>query len=338
MEGDGETRAPAVTVVVPAFHAAGRIGAVVRAALGQRGLPGEVEVVVVDDGSADDTAGEAERAGARVVRQENRGPAAARNRGWREAAGDPVLFTDSDCLPAPDWAARLTALLREERAGAAGGSYDAANGESLLAACVQEEIALRHARMGKEVRFLGSFSLAVPRRVLEETGGFDESYRRASGEDNDLSYRIRKSGRRLLFDPEARVAHEHPERLGRYLKEQARHGYWRMKLYREHPERMRGDDYSGFADFLEPPAAILALAAIPFLFWTPARALFLLSAGAVLLAAAFPAAAILRRTGEPRLAAFLPVRFLRSFARGIGMAAGVLRFWFRPAEREGGRG
>ncbi|MBN1826787.1 MAG: glycosyltransferase [Candidatus Eisenbacteria bacterium] len=337
MEERGRAKEPVFSVVVPAYNAAERIGAVVRAAGGQRGLRGETEVIVVDDGSSDGTAVEAADAGARVIRQENSGPAAARNRGWREAAGDPIFFTDSDCYPAPDWAARLSALLREEGAGAAGGSYDAANGDSLLAACVQEEIALRHRRMGREVRFLGSYNLAVPRRVLEETGGFDESYRRASGEDNDLSYRIRETGRRLLFDPEARVAHEHPERLGRYLKEQARHGYWRMKLYREHPEKMSGDDYSGFADFIEPPSALLALASIPFLAWGPARLLFALSAGTLLLTAALPTAAILRRKGDPRLAAFLPVRFLRSFARGIGMSAGVARFWI-GAGRRGGEG
>ncbi|MFH1681440.1 MAG: glycosyltransferase [Candidatus Eisenbacteria bacterium] len=325
-----ETRS--VSVVIPAWNSAGGIGEAVRAALGQKGIGGAPEVIVVDDGSKDRTAERASEAGARVVRQENRGPAAARNAGWRASSGRAVLFTDADCLACHDWASRLLRLLEAENAGAAGGSYGIANPGSLLARCVQEEIALRHRRMRGEVRFLGSFNLAVRRSVLEETGGFDESYRRASGEDNDLSYRIRKRGYRLLFDPEARVRHVHPERLARYLFEQARHGYWRMKLYRDHPEQARGDDYSGFIDFLEPPAAVALLLLLPLL---AVRAAALAGGAALLfllLAALAPALRMARRGGVPLLV-FFPVRFARSFARGAGMAAGVWSFWIAGAAR-----
>ncbi|MBM3320117.1 MAG: glycosyltransferase [Candidatus Eisenbacteria bacterium] len=321
-----------VSVVIPAWNAAGRVGRAVRASLAQDGISPAPEVVVVDDGSSDRTAEEAEGAGARVVCQENRGPAAARNAGWRAAGGETILFTDADCIPCADWAARLVNLLGEERAGAAGGSYDIANPESLLARCVQEEIALRHRRMKRNVRFLGSYNLAVRRRVLEETGGFDESYRRASGEDNDLSYRIRKRGYRLLFDPEARVRHVHPERLGRYLLEQARHGYWRMKLYRDHPERMRGDDYSGLVDFLEPPAALAAVLLLPFARTAPAR-LAAAIALLFLLLAALGATVRMARRGGPSLLFFFPVRLARAFARGGGLAAGVWSFWIAAALR-----
>jgi hypothetical protein len=306
----------------------------VRAARGQKGLAKAPEVVVVDDGSTDGTGEEAAAAGARVVRQENQGPAAARNAGWRASTGASILFTDSDCLACEDWAARLLPMLDEPGVGAAGGSYGMANRGSLLASCIQEEIAMRHRRMSREVRFLGSFNLAIRRRVLEEVGGFDPAYRRASGEDNDLSYRIRKRGYRLLFDREARVRHVHPERLARYLAEQARHGYWRMRLYRVHPERMRGDDYSGPLDFVEPPAAALFLLAIPFARVPAAR----WAGGGLLLvlvlAALAPTIAIARAGGARHLV-FLPVRIARSFARGAGMAAGIAAFWLAsPLRRE----
>ncbi|MFH1279701.1 MAG: glycosyltransferase [Candidatus Eisenbacteria bacterium] len=327
---------PLVSVVIPAWNAGRSIAGGVAAALGQEGVGGSIEVIVVDDGSTDETGEAAGGAGARVVRQENGGPAAARNRGWREAAGEWVFFTDSDCVPRPDWVARLLPALREKNVGAAGGTYDAANPDSFLAACVQEEIALRHLRMPREVRFLGSFNLAVPRRVLEETGGFDEEYRRASGEDNDLSYRIRKRGYRLIFDREARVAHRHPEKIGRYLKEQTRHGYWRMKLYREHPERMGGDDYSGAADFIEPPAAALFLLLLP-LSRLPVVGSALLALFLLLFAAALTPTVVMVRRGGGRFAGFLPVKMARAFARGAGMAVGIVRFWIVPLRRGGRR-
>lgn len=325
-----------VTVVIPAYQAAGRIAVTVRAAIAQEETAPPPEVIVVDDGSADDTAAVAERAGARVIRQENRGPAAARNTGWRAAKGEIVFFTDSDCVPRPDWVRRLAPLFDEEDVGGVGGSYDAANLENLLAACVQEEIAVRHRRMGPEVRFLGSFNLAAPRRVLEETGGFDETYRRASGEDNDLSYRIRKLGYRLLFEPAARVAHRHPESVRRYLVEQARHGYWRMKLYREHPERIGGDDYSGLADFVEPPAAALFLLLLPLRgsFGVARLSSFLF---VLLVVAALPTTFRMVKSGGTRLALFLPIRVARAFARGIGMGAGVVRYWLTPFARRAAR-
>ena len=262
----------------------------------------------------------------------NSGPAAARNRGWRESEGEWVLFTDSDCFPEREWVERLVRLLEPADAGAAGGSYSAANGENVLAACIQDEIAHRHRRMRRQVRFLGSFNLAVKRAVLEETGGFDVAYRHASGEDNDFSYRVRKAGHNLLFDREARVAHVHPERLGRYLKEQARHGYWRMKLYRDHPERMSGDDYSGPADFLEPPVALALLGLLPLASVPLVPPLIRISLLFLLFAAGWPAAQMARKKGA-RYLYFFPVRFLRSFARAIGMAAGVWHFWILRAGR-----
>ena len=90
-------------MVIPAFNAEGTISAVVQAAR-EQDLAEGLEVIVVDDGSSDQTASQAERAGAKVVCQTNRGPAAARNTGWRAARGEVVLFTDSDCRPHKDWA------------------------------------------------------------------------------------------------------------------------------------------------------------------------------------------------------------------------------------------
>jgi len=86
--------AAAVSVIIPAFNEADRIAATIGAA---RLLPGICEVIVVDDGSTDDTAATASVAGAAVVRQEkNRGKAAAMEAGANAARGDLLLFLDAD--------------------------------------------------------------------------------------------------------------------------------------------------------------------------------------------------------------------------------------------------
>jgi len=94
--------------------------------------------------------------------------------------------------------------------------------------------------------------------ALRAVAGFDESFPTASAEDNDLSYRLHDAGFRIRFVPEAIVAHHHPSSLGRYLREQERHGYWRVVLYALHPGRLKGDQYAGWADLAAPPLAALA--------------------------------------------------------------------------------
>jgi len=59
--------------------------------------------------------------------------------------------------------------------------------------------------MPKVVNYLGSFNLSYRRRVFTEVEGFDESFRQASGEDNDLSYRVIKKGYRLIFNEDVKV-------------------------------------------------------------------------------------------------------------------------------------
>ena len=100
-----------VSVVIPAFNEAGAIGDVVR---GLRDAAAWREILVIDDGSSDDTAGAAEAAGARVLRQPyNKGNGAAVKTGIRHATGDFVLVIDADGQHQPADAIRLAARLGE---------------------------------------------------------------------------------------------------------------------------------------------------------------------------------------------------------------------------------
>jgi glycosyltransferase involved in cell wall biosynthesis len=240
-----------VSVVIPAYNDERTIGEAVAHSLFQTKGSLQVEVIVVDDGSTDDTAAVAESAGATVIRQQNAGPAAARNRGWKSATDRFICFTDSDCIPTAGWVENLLDGFTDSHIGAVAGSYEIANPSSWLARWVHQEIMERHKRMPALVRAFGSYNVAIPRHVLKATGGFDPVYRRASGEDNDLSYRIIKKGWRIAFRPQAKVAHYHPERLWQYLMQQYRHGFWRAKLYKAHPDMTGGDDYTRLRDCWE---------------------------------------------------------------------------------------
>ena len=315
-----------VSIIIPAYNAERTISEAVKACLEQDYPNGALEVIVVDDGSTDDTARIVREFSVRYFYQENAGPAKARNTGWRAAGGELICFTDADCVPHRDWAAKLAAAYDEERRiGAVGGSYDIANPGSLLAECVHREIVFRHAGMPRKVRALGAYNLSVRSAVLEEIGGFSEAYRFASGEDNDLCYEIIKRGYGLIFERKALVAHHHPEQLGRYLMEQARHGYWRVKLYERHPGMMKGDDYTSWKDIVEPPLCLVVLGALVFI---RAPVMGWIFAGALLLDVGLQfkmACRICRRERRLRFMYMAWVTFLRGFARGLGMLGGLAR-------------
>ena len=251
-----------VSIIIPVYNASKTIKETLSAIIEQNGNLPETEIIAVDDGSTDDTFSIlSEFQNIRVLHQENAGPASARNFGAKAAGGDILVFTDSDTVPHSDWLERLVEPFKEPTIVASAGTYSVANYENHLAELIQREIELRHAGYGEFIQFGGTYNLAVRANLFREIGGFDESYRRASGEDNDLCYRILRRGHLIRYVSAARVAHYHPEKLGKYLKEQFRHGYWRAKLYLEHPGRISGDSYTGTREMLETLSSITLICA-----------------------------------------------------------------------------
>jgi glycosyltransferase involved in cell wall biosynthesis len=328
-----------VSVVIPARNAAATLSACIEACLAQTLEP--AEIIVVDDGSTDATPEIAARYPVKCLRQEGRGPAAARNRGAFGAAGSVLVFTDADCVSPSDWISRMVAGF-EDGVGAVGGGYTTANPGRLLPRMVQEEITLRHERYGDRVDFLGSYNLAVRREAFEAAGGFDERFTAASAEDNDLSYRLREAGWELRHLPDAPVGHHHPERLLPYLRTQARHGFWRVLLYRRHAGRaVRGDRYASLPDLAAPALAwalLLLVLAAPGLLWADILMIWIfvfciIPVATVYIAIRLPLAARMAlRARDIRFFEFGDIAFMRDLARGWGMLRGVV--WFILLRRE----
>lgn len=316
-----------VSIVIPAYNAQKIISKTIEACL-QQNYSNEYEVIVVDDGSTDDTADIIKKYPVKYIYQNNSGPAAARNTGWKAASGEIICFIDSDCIPEKNWVEKIVKRYTSDEIGGVGGSYDIINKDSLLARCIHEEIGQRHITTSGETDYLGSFNLSYRKKVLEKMGGFNESFKHASGEDNDLSYRVKKAGYKLIFDKDIKVSHHHQTNFLKYLKEQYRHGYWRMKLYRLHPDMAKGDSYAGILDFIQPPLAmvIVCTAIIPF-FYKPLFSVPLLLV-VLLLALQLPITltAVIKNKQYSYLC-LLPILFLRSFARGVGMLKGIWKFF-----------
>src|SRR4026208_2008586 len=98
-----------ISVVVPFFQSEPTLGNCLAALLSQTFTRDKYEIIAVDDGSTDNGAEKARRAGVRLVRQPNRGAPAARNAGIAVATGKWVAFTDADCVASRGWLRALSA-------------------------------------------------------------------------------------------------------------------------------------------------------------------------------------------------------------------------------------
>lgn len=218
-----------VTVIIAARNEASRIGSVISAVLKQAVHDQAVEVLVADDGSSDGTAGEARKAGARVVElpKSPGNPGAARNHGAQEARGGILIFLDADCLPQPGW---LTAHLAEQDRGhpIVGGSLAIPSGLSWTARA-DYYVSSYHVHPDRRAGVVPGHTpanLSVRREVFAATSGFAVELPVADGHE-ELGWQS-EAGRRgvpVYFQPRAIVQHFNRPGLGNLLRRSYRWGY-----------------------------------------------------------------------------------------------------------------
>jgi glycosyltransferase involved in cell wall biosynthesis len=314
---------PFVSIVIPAYNSAATLRETIRACLDQDYPKDRLEVIVVDDGSADDTGKIAESFQVGYIYQKRKGPASARNNGWRNSKGRAICFTDADCVPYKDWVSGLARHFYIDDISAVAGSYAPDSSRYLLDKFVHFEIKFRHSMMPEYVNSFGTYNVMIKRDVLEELGGFDPGYSRASGEDSDLSCRIIGKGHKIYFEKNALVGHSNILRFCKYIAVQFRHGYWRLKIYRKNKKMIIRDDYSYWKDFAEVflvMALALSLALrTNMISACLASILFLIQVPLVV--------RISLREKDIRYMAFSLVTFIRAFARVAGGVLGFIRFW-----------
>lgn len=199
---------PSISVVIPAYNAARDLPLCLAALSRGTAVPGEI--VVVDDGSTDDTGERAKALGATVLETGGRrGPGFARNLGAAETRGEVLLFLDADVCVRKDTIARIQSAFDSDRSlDAIMGSYDR------TPACwnfLSQYRNLMHAYVHQtgEARASTFWSGcgAVLRNVFLESGGFDANYRRPAIEDIELGYRLVLGGHKILLDRELQVTH-----------------------------------------------------------------------------------------------------------------------------------
>jgi len=181
---------PLVSVIMAAYNAAEHIGEALESALAQDWRP--LEIVVVDDGSSDDTATVVGRYPEVVyVHQDNKGPSAARNAAVEHSSGEFVANFDSDdLLPPTRVSDQVEYLLSHPEVGAVFGRQEWMNAPEWMT---------RDSVYG-DVDGIPLSSVMFRREVFSQLGGYDTSF--VHGEDMDLLVRMRECGIEYLVIPE----------------------------------------------------------------------------------------------------------------------------------------
>jgi glycosyltransferase involved in cell wall biosynthesis len=329
-----------LSVVIPSLNGANGVERCLRVLRSQTIWP-ELEIIVVDDGSTDNTSQVAAAAGATVVRHSrSRGVSAARNSGIAAASAPYVAFIDDDCEPSPEWAEQLIAAYDASVVGA-GGSIVACGKPGIVLGYLsrnnpldpqEQELARSN---GVRYRFwlylrrqwapqqyygrrvvvsLPAANLSVRRQALVDIGGFDERIRFGS-EDEDLCYRLRREfpDSCLVFKPGATVRH--------YFKPSLRDTMRRSRLYGRGSALMYRKWSQVPPTFF--PSPVVVLAALTLSVWSP----LLLAAAVVAPLALYPRgmrAVLSGRGGECMLDAYL--QLIQEACHDVGFVQGLWEF------------
>lgn len=198
-----------LSVIIPVYNAARDLHECLSALVNSSHTG--VEIMVVDDGSTDDTSIVARQVGVQVFRLEkNSGPAAARNHGARYAQGEILFFVDADVVVAPGLVSRVLPIFEERpEIAAVFGSYDAfpraKNVVSQFRNLLHHYV---HQEGSSDASTFWAGCGAMRRAAFEAVGGFDEKrFPRPSIEDIELGYRLRESGYRILLDKSLQGTH-----------------------------------------------------------------------------------------------------------------------------------
>ena len=234
---DLEAAWPPVSVVICAHNAQATIDQCLRHVCALE-YP-RLEILVVDDGSEDDTASIARRhPRAKLLSIPHGGLSTARNEGLRAATGDIVAYLDSDAYPSRTWAHYLVLGLEEGRLGGVGGPNLPPAGDAPTAHCVSRAPGgPSHVLLADDrAEHVPGCNMAFRRDVLSEVGGFDPAFVTA-GDDVDVCWRIVEHGWDIGFHPGAFVWHHPRATTASYLRQQLGYGRSEALLASRHPDR-----------------------------------------------------------------------------------------------------
>jgi GT2 family glycosyltransferase len=227
---------PQISVVVCSYNGSRTIGDCLDG-LKKLDYP-NFEVIVVNDGSKDNTEAIAKEFGFKVISTENHGLSSARNTGMNAAAGEIVAYIDDDARPDPHWLTYLAStFLNTDHVGVGGPNLPPPN-DGMVADCVASSPGGPiHVLLTDVVaEHIPGCNMAFRKAALQAIGGFDTQFHIA-GDDVDVCWRLQERGWTLGFSPAAMVWHHRRNSVKTYLKQQLNYGKAEADLEKKWPEK-----------------------------------------------------------------------------------------------------
>jgi GT2 family glycosyltransferase len=203
----------------------------------------EFEILVVDNGSKDETRAIVEAFAPRVryLYEGKRGRSAAQNCGIAHARGESIAFTDADCIAEPQWLGQLIEPLQDENVGVAGGAIHSVSTDSPIELFGEQIHNQEKAICVYKPPYVATANWASPRELLQTLGGFDESLVR--GQDTDMAWRILQAGKQLAYQPQAIVYHRNERTVRAWFHAGYAHGYYSVWVTRKHEKFLQSFGY-----------------------------------------------------------------------------------------------
>jgi glycosyltransferase involved in cell wall biosynthesis len=222
---------PRFSIIIPTYNNDAQLMQCLHSLSHQKIDPALFEVIVINDGGNEELneiiGSEQAEISMRYFRQDNKGPAAARNLGIRNAKGNIILFLDDDSLPLEDWLhATIDAWDKYPDYDGIGG-YTAGSRDDNILYRVNKDIFnwyLNKQSDKNNCTFLSTHNAGYKKTSLVRAGIFDERFKKASGEDRDLSSKIVKNGGRLRLDKSISVYHDREISLRSFVRKYYNYG------------------------------------------------------------------------------------------------------------------
>lgn len=315
---------PFVSLVIPVYNGEFTISDVLRCILKLNYPKEKLEVIVVDDGSADETARIVKEHPVRLIEKEHSGYPSTMNTGARAAKGEVVVIIDSDIYLEEDWLKTIIEEFTDMKVGIASGYIATKPTADFWARVVGFESEDRYDRMNsKYVDFITSCCTAYRREVFKEVGFFNEALRR--GSDEDLAQRALGAGWRIVLQKNAVCYHEWVPSLRKYFKNQVSNMVFQIKNFLWHPELLQGKEQHPRSLYI-PLFLAFVLVLTPFWYLLSIIWMSLLALLCLVLYHAPQTVRIIQKHRDWSMLLF-PIAFnVRYFAWLIGLAIGLVSF------------
>ena len=238
---DVNKKRPLISVILPVHNERDSIERCLKTIKNQS-YP-ELEIIVIDNLSNDDSMEMAKKYTDRVILERHKGISFTKNTGLKVAKGEFVATTDADCIPDKNWLEELIKHFNDPLVGSVGGTNILPNNASDFEKCIDFLLrtlgSIFKSKYVSDIRYVTETfhnpgcNVMYRKSILQELGGFNERF--LTVEDEELDFRIRKRGYKILFTPFAKVYHNRRSNWKKFVKQVYRYAIGRARFIKLHP-------------------------------------------------------------------------------------------------------